>query len=199
MKKASLIILCVILLGGCTVSQLQPNQTAGTTPASNIPFSMDFKDFKVTLTDYSVTETLDSTGYTTVIDLKLEFDKSLPEREIRWILKDDLEGYYSVKGKEGKLYLCDTFGAYGIVDADLDAGYTIRGNTVYYDKQVQYQGRYSVENAKLNISFSYYINDTPTTFLFDAVIAPERMVKTDDRGNLTVGELAQKYMDEKPR
>ncbi len=197
MKKALLLILCVVCLSGCDIIQLQPNKTTEPIPTTSIPFQMDFKDFKIALADYSVIQKLDSIGYTSSIDFKLEFDKSLSERDIRWILKDDLKGYYSVKGKEGKLDICGDLGAYGISGADIDPGYTIRGNIVYYNAQIQYQGRYSVENAELRLSFSYEANDTPATSLFTSVITPERMKKTDDKGYVTTGESAQKYIDEK--
>ncbi len=197
MKKALLIILCVILLSGCDITQLQPNKSPEPIPTTSMPFQMDFKDFKISVADYSVTETLDEIGYTTVIDFKIEFDKSLAERDIRWILKDDLEGYYSLIGKAGNPDKSGAIGAYGIPGRDLDPGYTICGNIVFYSAQVQYQGRYSGENAELKLGFSYDADDTLKTALFSAVVTPERMIKTDEKGVVTAGELAQKYLSDK--
>lgn len=187
----AVIIIASMLIWALTIK----SKTMDTfTTSDTLPLEMDFKDFQVRLNDYTITEFEDSKGYTSVIDFQLEFNDSTSQRDVGWILKDDLNCSIYIKDEDEKIDLSTTSELENLIEPK----YVVFDNIAYYDIRMQTQDRYSVEDAELLLVFDYYIEDKPLTFYsYKAIITADKMMKIKESGDITTGESAQGYFDNK--
>lgn len=185
---AVLVILSSSLI---TVLYLLNSQSAACQKIDAIPAKMDFGVFEVTLKDFMVAEFEDEDGYTSVLDFQLVFDESLSEREINWILKDDLSFTVKIQGKNVDLYTDSTF------ENSTLPKYEIYKNVAFYDFRVQTAERYPVEGSILNLVFMLDTKDSTKSFSYESKITEFKMVKIKESGEIETGRFAQLYLDNK--
>lgn len=187
---AAIAILLVILISGCGETKYAQ---VSDVKSDTLPKSMDFEDFKIKLVGFSVAEFEDEVGYTTVVDFRLNFERYLSERDIEWIIKDDLDCFVFIEGKDGKIDLSQSSGMENLIEPC----YSIYGNFVYYDFGLQTQGRYSVENSEITFDFTYIMNGDLVSKSYTTIITADTMSKILKSGTVISGDDAQKYIDEK--
>lgn len=190
MKKVAAILLCVILLSGCTAGRVQKRDVS----TDILPYEMDFTDFAVSLEGYYIDETISPEGNKLVtLHIKLEFDDSVSQRGVKSIIKDDLFIWVSTNYADS-----DTEDIRVNLDADnfWGTGCTVYDNVVYYDKLLTIRTlSSSIEGESMIISF--FNNTTADYQTFNTVISADNMIKVDENGNITTGESAQGFINDK--
>lgn len=217
MKKIffGLLIICyIIFIAGCSInkelnfSETDPTLEPSPTPHSleyngaityweyELPLTMDFPTAKVVLKPPYFGESETSIGYSTIMQVELIGNESMTEKDMYWLMKEDLQCFIYIKSEDGKI---DKSYACWIQPIEIDGiTYQQFGNSIYFSIPIQRDERYSIEGCSLKLILHYQVGDNDITYTVETTVTKDLFCTFDIDGKCKeVGDTAADFIARK--